>query len=118
MGLGGPARSEPTHFVSARTSCYAERSCADFKPVSRNCGKIPGMRRSRWLAGLVIAVALLLASALAAGEGFRWRAQVVGLRATGKIPDLGWLDLARMLRPSSRFELKPLPHRTVLCAEL
>lgn len=77
------------------------------------------MRPSRRLAVLFLGGTLLLAGLIAAHEGIRWRAHVVALKAIGRIPELGWQDLAYMLRPSSGFWLEPIrstrnPHRTVI----
>jgi alcohol dehydrogenase (cytochrome c) len=68
---------------------------------------------------LLLGGTLLLAGLIVAHPGIRWRAHVVALKAAGKIPALGWSDLARMLHPSSGFWLEPLrrtrnPHRSII----
>lgn len=40
--------------------------------------------------------------------GTRWRAQVLALKATGRLPELEWGELTSMLRPGGDFWLKPL----------
>ncbi|HYM36300.1 MAG TPA: PQQ-binding-like beta-propeller repeat protein, partial [Steroidobacteraceae bacterium] len=68
-----------------------------------------GRRRWRWY--LSITVLLLLVVGIAVGLAFdstRWRLEIVGLKAVGKIEDVSWGDLLYMLRPGSGYWLEPL----------
>jgi alcohol dehydrogenase (cytochrome c) len=58
---------------------------------------------------VVLAAATLFAVvATFAVSGLRWRVRVAGLKAAGHLPDLGWGELAHMLRPGSHYYLAPL----------
>ncbi|HEX4634445.1 MAG TPA: hypothetical protein VH163_11445, partial [Gemmatimonadales bacterium] len=61
-------------------------------------------RRVIIVLGVLVAV---LALALIV-PGTRWRLQIVAAKARGRIPDLGWADLIRMIRPGSGVYLEPL----------
>jgi alcohol dehydrogenase (cytochrome c) len=57
------------------------------------------------------ALAVLVGAAFAVAmsvEAIHWRADVIGMKAAGKIPDLGWIELLSMMRPGSPYHLKPL----------
>src|SRR5690349_2128629 len=63
-------------------------------------------RRRRWT---TLAAVVLVGAGLVIGvHGLRWRAEVVGMKLEGKIPDLRWRDLLRMLPPRSGYYLEPL----------
>lgn len=77
------------------------------------------MPRPRARLVAILAVLLLVTLAALSRDGVRWRARVIALRASGKVPDLGWLELLGMLGPGSRIGLKPLlwtrnPHRAIV----
>lgn len=55
------------------------------------------------LAGLIA-----FAGVLTAVPELRWRAQVVGLMATGQIDDIAWGELLSMLKPGSAFYIKSI----------
>ena len=59
------------------------------------------------LVALVVFVGAAFAVAMSV-EGIHWRADVIGMKAAGKIPDLGWIELLSMMRPGSPYHLKPL----------
>jgi alcohol dehydrogenase (cytochrome c) len=66
----------------------------------------------------VTGLLLLAGSATIALDGLRWRAHLVALKTAGKIPDLGWVEMAKMLDPRGQFHLEPLlttrnPHRSI-----
>jgi alcohol dehydrogenase (cytochrome c) len=84
------------------------------------------MRAGR--AGRILAAALVLlavsggATLIWAVEDLRWRAQVLALIATGRIPDLGLLESLPMLRPGSKYWLRGLletrnPYASILNPE-
>ena len=67
-------------------------------------------RRGRW----VLATALLLGASFAAAltvDSINWRARVVMLKLTGDIPELGWIELARMLNPSVPYYIEDVARR-------
>lgn len=63
--------------------------------------------RLRKLSGLLAVLALLLAAA-SSTDGVHWRLGVIALKASGKLPELRWGELASMVRPGSGFWLAPL----------
>jgi len=75
-------------------------------------------RRSRLLVWSVAGLLVLGGIATIAVDGLRWRAHLVALKTAGKIPDLGWAEMARMLDPRGEFHLEPLlttrnPHQSI-----
>ncbi|MGH7583425.1 MAG: PQQ-binding-like beta-propeller repeat protein [Gemmatimonadales bacterium] len=75
--------------------------------------------RRRWFLVLFVA----MAGAIVLVRGLRWRAQLVGLKLLGEIPDLSWMEMARLSRPGSPVYLEPMvrnhnPHLTILVADL
>src|SRR5690242_19832081 len=54
------------------------------------------------------ALALLAIAASISTDGVRWRVQVLSLMATGRIDNVGWGQLLRMLIPGSGYYLEPL----------
>jgi alcohol dehydrogenase (cytochrome c) len=62
------------------------------------------MRRSRLLA----VIGLLLLAGIVGLNGLRWRAELLALKAAGKIPDLAWGDLIRYLPPRRPITLRSL----------
>ena len=63
-----------------------------------------GRRRAGFLAAVLLAGLGLTIGV----HGLRWRAQVLGMKAVGKIPNLAWRDLLRMLPPRSGYYLEPI----------
>jgi alcohol dehydrogenase (cytochrome c) len=61
-------------------------------------------RRRRILGGLALLVVPLLL--VLSVHGARWRAQVALLKLQGELPELSWVELARMLRPGSKYYLE------------
>ena len=63
------------------------------------------MTRRRWILGglLLLLVPLVLVFTV---HGARWRAQVALLKLQGELPELSWVELARMLRPGSKYYLE------------
>ena len=57
---------------------------------------------------LVVAALVLLAGAGLGVRPLRWRLVVIAMKTAGKLPDLGWGDLIRMLPPRSGYYLEPL----------
>lgn len=66
------------------------------------------MRRRRLAFAVVLGGLLLVGGAIATTAGLRWRVELLGLKAMGKIPELGWLELTRMIRPGGPIYLEPL----------
>ena len=66
------------------------------------------MRRSRRRLTLLAALVLAVLVALVAVEPFRWRATLVAIKASGKLPDVRWGELFRMLPPRGPVSLRPL----------
>src|SRR6516164_11069784 len=64
--------------------------------------------RSRWALAVVVLLLLGLALALSSVTRIRQGFTIVRLKATGSLPDLGWMDLIRMGRPGSHFNLPEL----------
>lgn len=58
-------------------------------------------RAAKRLLGSVLVVVLLIAGATSLDRDLRWRAVVLVDKMCGKLPDIGWSDLAWMLRPGS-----------------
>ena len=64
------------------------------------------MKKLLWI--VVLLAIASLAAATAAIPELAWRAQLLGMQATGRIQDLGWLELLRMLPPGSGYYLQDL----------
>lgn len=67
-------------------------------------------RRKVWVTAGLIALAVT-AAAVTAGmsvSGIRWRAEVILMKASGKISGIGWVRMLSMLRPHSPINLEPL----------
>lgn len=60
-----------------------------------------------WVSTLVVLLVVLLAGTVTIPQA-RWRAQVVLLKARGRLPDISWPELVHMLMPWSGYYLKPL----------
>ena len=68
-----------------------------------------GQVLSRKRVGIALLLALLVSVALAWSiDGIRWRLQVAGLKAAGNLDDIGWAEMALMMRPGSPYSLEPL----------
>lgn len=67
---------------------------------------LEGRFNRAWIA----AIGLLLGAALALGSipKVRMGCEIVRLKATGSLPDVGWMDLLRMIRPGVHFNLPEL----------
>jgi alcohol dehydrogenase (cytochrome c) len=66
------------------------------------------MRRARTRWSIAFGLLLLGGGVILAAEPLRWRAALVGLKATGKVSDISWAELSHMLRPGSTINLRPL----------
>ena len=66
------------------------------------------MRRSRRRLTLLAALVLAALVAVVAVEPVRWRATLVAIKASGKLPDVRWGELFRMLPPRGSVSLRPL----------
>ncbi len=73
--------------------------------------------RIRWW---IAAVLVVLAGATVYGvPGLRWRAELVALKAAGKVPGITWGEMLPMLRPKAAIYLQPLvatqnPYQSIL----
>ena len=54
---------------------------------------------------------LVLVTAAFSMSSVRWRARVMLLKLTGEIPELGWIELARMLNPSGPYYIEDVAKR-------
>jgi alcohol dehydrogenase (cytochrome c) len=75
------------------------------------------MRRPPLILSVILVLVIATGAVLLVG-GLRWRAQLAGLKALGKLPDVGWLELGGMLGSHGTFYLKPMvesrnPHSTI-----
>src|SRR5258706_1409670 len=75
----------------------------------------------RWRAGWTIVFGLFVLSGVATFlvAPLRWRAGLVGLKATGRLRDLGWRELVHMVLPGGPVNLRPLlvtrnPYQSIL----
>lgn len=64
-------------------------------------------RRRRVIVLLLVAAGLVVGGTFAV-PGLRWRARVVELKLSGRLPGIGWRMLIGMMEPGGRFWLKPL----------
>ena len=65
------------------------------------------MKRRILLLTSALAILAIVAAAISI-DGVRWRVQVLSLMATGRIDDVRWGQLLRMLMPGSGYYLEPL----------
>ena len=76
------------------------------------------IRRSRLLL-LLACLALLGAAPVVVMDGLRWRAQLFVLKGSGKLSDVGWGEMVRMIKPRGGFYLADLvrtqnPHSSIV----
>jgi alcohol dehydrogenase (cytochrome c) len=62
---------------------------------------VRGSQGRRLLIAVMGLIAIVCVGVIAANQAIRWRATVVLDKATGRLIDIGWSDLAWMLRPGS-----------------
>jgi len=67
----------------------------------------PGRVKRLFVSVFVISVFLVAVLALLHPDT-GWRFRILGLKASGKLPEIGWLQLVPMLKPGSGFWLRPL----------
>src|SRR5262245_60681243 len=64
--------------------------------------------RWSWAKSIAAALVVCLGAAVLAVDGVRWRAHLLGLKATRQMPDLSWQELFWLLPPGSGVQLRPL----------
>src|SRR5277367_5971662 len=74
--------------------------------ASRSGGNINSRSWYLWVA--IVILLLGLAWALSSSPRFRMGLKIVWSKASGSLPDVGWMDLIRMARPGTHFSLPEL----------
>jgi alcohol dehydrogenase (cytochrome c) len=74
--------------------------------------------KGRFVAMAAVPVFVMMASGLLSVPKVQQGLVIVRLKATGALPDVGWMDLARMMRPGAHFSLpelakNPNPYATI-----
>ena len=86
----------------------ARSSAGQGRAPKRDRAPAPRGRR-RVLAALGAALVLALVAVTLTSKGARWRLKVIGMKAGGDVPELGWGELLWSLRPGSPIYLGNLP---------
>ncbi|HKP30031.1 MAG TPA: PQQ-dependent dehydrogenase, methanol/ethanol family [Gemmatimonadales bacterium] len=68
------------------------------------------MRLRYWVGAIALVGIVLLATALTL-ESVRWRVKVMLLKLKGDLPELGWIELGRMLNPSGPYHIEDVATR-------